>query len=143
MLLPQADALTISQKQIGGKRPVPSVGGSIGMDRVLMMPDIKVPAPRIMKKPKVYFIQIGFEAKLKSLPIIETLRKARIPIMQSLSKDSLSAQLAIAERIGIPYVIIFGQKEAMDGTMIVRNMENHSQETVKLAKLSEYLKHIK
>ncbi len=130
-------------KQIGGKRPVPSVGGSIGMDRVLLMGNVKIPPPRIMKKPKVYFIQIGFEAKLKSLPVIEMLRKARIPIMQSLSKDSLSAQLAIAEKTGIPYVIIFGQKEAIDGTVIVRNMENHSQETVKLPKLSEYIKHIK
>ena len=95
-----------------------------------------------MKKPKVYFIQIGFEAKLKSLTVIEMLRKARIPIMQSLSKDSLSAQLAIAEKMMVPHVIIFGQKEAMDETVIVRNMENRSQETVKLAKLPEYLKKI-
>lgn len=130
-------------KLIGGKKQIPAVGGSIGMDRVLMMPNAKAPTPRIMKKPKIYFIQIGFEAKLKSLTVIEMLRKARIPIMQSLSKDSLSAQLAIAEKSGIPYVIIFGQKEAMDGTVIVRNMENRSQDTVKLVKLSEYIKHIK
>lgn len=130
-------------KLVGGRKPVPAVGGSIGMDRVLMMPAAKAPLPRIMKKPKVYFIQIGFEAKLKSLSVIEMLRKARIPIMQSLSKDSLSAQLAIAEKIGVPQVIIFGQKEAMDQTVIVRNMENRSQETIKLEKLSEYLKHIK
>ena len=119
------------------------MGGAIGLDRVLMMPGVKAPAPRIMKKPKIYFIQIGFEAKLKSLSVIEVLRKAHIPIIQSLSKDSLSAQLAIAEKTAVPYVIIFGQKEAMDQTLIVRNMENRSQETVKLAKLSEYIKHIK
>ena len=130
-------------KLIGGKKPVPAVGGAIGLDRVLMMPGVKAPAPRIMKKPKIYFIQIGFEAKLKSLSVIEVLRKAHIPIIQSLSKDSLSAQLAIAEKTAVPYVIIFGQKEAMDQTLIVRNMENRSQETVKLAKLSEYIKHIK
>ena len=40
-----------------------------------------------MKKPKIYFIQIGFEAKLKSLSVIEVLRKAHIPIIQSLSVD--------------------------------------------------------
>lgn len=130
-------------KLIGAKKSVPAVGGAIGLDRVLMMPGVKAPAPRIMKKPKVYFIQIGFEAKLKSLSVIEVLRKARIPIIQSLSKDSLSAQLAIAEKTGVPHVIIFGQKEALDQTVIVRNMENRSQDTVKLDKLSEYLKNIK
>jgi len=130
-------------KLLGAKKPLPAVGGAIGMDRVLMLPQVKVPAPRIMKKPKVYFIQIGFEAKLKSLAIMEMLRHTRIPVMQSLSKDSLSAQLGVAEKTGIPYVIIFGQKEAVDQTVIVRNMETRSQETVKLDKLSEYLKKIK
>jgi len=96
-----------------------------------------------LKKPKVYFIQLGNEAKLKSFGIIEVLRKARVPIAQSLSKDGLAQQLAIAERSGAPYTIIFGQKEAMDDTVIARNMETRSQETVKLADLPDFVKHLK
>ena len=71
------------------------------------------------------------------------MRKARIPITQSLSKDSLAAQLGTAEKLEVPYSIIFGQKEAMDGTAIVRNMQTRSQETVEIGKLAEYLKEIK
>ena len=63
--------------------------------------------------------------------------------MQSLSKDSLSAQLAVAEKSGAPYVLIFGQKEAVEETVIVRNMETRSQETVKIAELANYIKHLK
>jgi histidyl-tRNA synthetase len=100
-------------------------------------------SPRIIKKPKIYFIQLGAEAKLKSLAIIEILRKAHIPIAQSLSKDSLGSQLAIAERLAIPYVLIFGLKEALNNSVIVRNMSNRSQETIKLSELLEYLKEIK
>jgi len=130
-------------KQLGNKKDIPAVGFSIGVDRVVESSWYKKLSPRILKKPKIYFIQLGNEAKLKSLNIIEILRKAHIPIAQSLSKDSLGAQLAIAEKLAIPYALIFGQKEALDGTVIVRNMSNRSQETVKLTKLLEYLKEIK
>ncbi|MEK7128751.1 MAG: histidine--tRNA ligase [Patescibacteria group bacterium] len=130
-------------RTLGGKRDVPAVGGSIGVDRVVLSPLGKPLSPRIIKKPKICFIQLGFEAKLKSLTIIEILRKARIPITQSLSKDSLAAQLGTAEKLEVPYSIIFGQKEAMDGTAIVRNMQTRSQDTVEIGKLAEYLKELK
>ena len=99
--------------------------------------------PRIVKKPKVFFIQLSFEAKLRSFEVIEILRKAKIPVMHSLSRDSLSAQLAMAERTKTPYAILLGQKEALDGTVIVRNMDTRSQDTIKIDKLAEYLKKIK
>lgn len=127
-------------KHLGAKRDIPAVGMAFGVERVMMMPWYKKLLPRIMKKPKMYFIQIGTEAKLKSLNVIEILRKAHIPIMQSISKDSLSQQLASAEKTALPYTLIFGQKEAIDETVIVRDMANRSQESVSIKKLPEYLK---
>jgi histidyl-tRNA synthetase len=130
-------------KELGAKKDLPAMGGSIGMDRIVEQPWFKDLSPRIMKKPKVYFIQVGLDAKLKSLNVIEILRKAHIPVMQALSKDSLSAQLAVAEKSGVPYTIIFGQKEAMDGTVMVRNMETRGQDCVPIAELHTYLKSLK
>ena len=130
-------------KQLGSKKDVPSMGAAIGVDRIIEAPWYKKLTPRIMKKPKIYFIQLGFEAKLKSLNVIEILRKAHISIAQSLSKDSLGAQLAIAEKLNVPYTIIFGQKEALENSVIVRNMQTRSQETVKLKNLADYIKELK
>ena len=130
-------------RQIGGKKDVPAVGFSLGVDRIVESKWYKKLTPRILKKPKIYFIQLGSEAKLKSLNIIEILRKAHIPIAQSLSKDSLGSQLAIAEKLNIPYALIFGVKEALENSVIVRDMGNRSQDTVKLNKLLEYLKELK
>lgn len=130
-------------KRMGSKKDVPAVGASIGVDRVFLSPNYKMSAPRIVKKPKIYFIQLGFEAKLKSLEVIEVLRNARIPVTHSLNRDSLSAQLAIAEKLKIPYAIIFGQKEALEGTVIIRDMVTRSQDTVKLEKLADFIKQIK
>jgi histidyl-tRNA synthetase len=130
-------------RMMGSKKDVPSVGTGLGMERIMMFPECKQIPPRIMKPPKVYFIQLGFEAKLKSLCVMEILRKAKIPVHQSVTKDSLGAQLGLAEKMEIPYCIIFGQKEAMDNTVIVRDMATHSQDTVKIDALSDYIRHLK
>lgn len=130
-------------RMLASKKDVPAIGVGIGVDRVIESPWYKKLTPRIIKKPKVYFIQLGFDAKLKSLNVIEILRKAHIPVAQALSKDSLGAQLAIAEKSGAPYALIFGQKEAIENSVIVRNMQTRSQETVPITKLLEYLKEMK
>ena len=130
-------------KEIGSKKEIPAIGASIGFDRILLLKDCNHLLPKIIKKPKFYFLQLGFEAKLKSLQIMEILRENKIPVYQNISKDTLSNQLAKASESNIPYCIIFGQKEAIDGTMIIKNMKNHSQQIIKIEKLAEYLKKLK
>jgi len=130
-------------KQLGSKKDIPAVGIAIGVDRVVEAPWFSNLCPRILKKPKIYFIQLGFDAKLKSLNVIEILRKGKVPIAQSISKDNLGAQLAVAEKLGMRYAIIFGQKEAMENSVIFRDMSNRSQDTVKLPNLLEYIKNLK
>jgi histidyl-tRNA synthetase len=98
---------------------------------------------KVFKSPKIYFIQLGFNAKLKSLEVIEILRKQKIPLAQGLIKDKLAPQLQIAENNNIPYTIIMGQKEAMENTVIFRDMATRSQETVAISALPEYLKKMK
>jgi len=130
-------------KQLGSKKDIPAMGVSIGVDRVVESVWCRKLCPRILKKPKIYFIQLGFDAKLKSLNVIEILRKGKVPIAQSISKDNLGTQLAVAEKLEMKYAIIFGQKEAMENSVIFRDMSNRSQETVKLTKLLEYIKDLK
>jgi histidyl-tRNA synthetase len=130
-------------KAMGHKKDVPAVGMALGVDRMLLCAGTEDIESKIQKKPKIFFIQLGFEAKLKSLQIIEELRKHKVPISQSLSKDSLGIQLGMAERMDIPYALIYGQKEAMDKEVIIRNMHTRSQETVKIDKLVEHIKKLK
>jgi histidyl-tRNA synthetase len=41
------------------------------------------------------------------------------------------------------YSIIFGQKEAIENSVIFRDMSNRSQETIKLPELLDYIKNLK
>lgn len=128
----------ILARKIGFKKELPAVGARIEIKDF----HGKAVCSRKIEKPLVCFVQIGIEAKLKSLQVIEMLRETKIPTYQSLSRDKLSSQLQIAENLKIPYAIIMGQKEAMENSVIVRSMANRSQETVFLPELPKYLKKI-
>jgi histidyl-tRNA synthetase len=94
------------------------------------------------RKPKLYFIQLGAEAKKKSLPIIDVLRRSNIYTHHSLDNNKLSEQLSFAQYLKVPYAIIMGHREALDGTVIVRDMDTQFQHTVLVDDLPLYLKEI-
>jgi histidyl-tRNA synthetase len=119
---------------------VPAVGVAMGVDRIMLeIPENKKQG-NAPKPPKIFFIQLGVEAKQRSLAIIEQLRKAKISVKHSLSKDNLKSQLKLANKLKAPYALIFGQKESLDNTIMLRDMDTASQETIPLSKLIDYLK---
>ena len=102
--------------------------------------------PKVYKelpKPKFYLIQLGREAKIKTLQVLELLRRERIPVGHLLGKDKLSAQLQGAEESKANYLIILGHKEALDGTVTIRNVATRAQDTIPMFDLPQYLKGIK
>lgn len=90
--------------------------------------------------PDIFFVQLGDLAKRRSFEILEMLREAEIEARESLGRDSIKLQLKIAERISARFAVILGQKEALDGTAIVREMASGIQETVSQEKLADFLK---
>jgi len=92
--------------------------------------------------PAVYIIQLGFGPKVRSLLLIDELRREGILVWQDLANDSLSAQLRDAENKGVAFVIIIGQKEYVDGTAIVRDMKARKQEAVPFNQLAKRIKKV-
>jgi histidyl-tRNA synthetase len=117
-----------------GGRPTPSVGVALGLERIVSLLKEK---NIIVKegKPEVFLAQIGELAKKKSLKIFDELVEAGIKISESLSKDSLSVQLGLANKLGVDLTLILGQKEAADGTILIRDMESGMQEIVDLTNI--------
>ncbi len=104
-----------------------------GVGAVAILTEKAAPArtPRVkLETPNTYIIQLGFGPKVRSLMIIDDLRRAGIPVIQDLANDSLSAQLRDAEARGVKHVIIIGQKEFVDKTVILRDMNARKQESV-------------
>ncbi len=110
------------------KNRVPAVGTVVTLKSTSKVPSRSPKAK--YGSPDVYVVQLGFGPKIRSLMIIDELRKAGIPVRHDLSSDSLSAQLREAEARGVRYTIIIGQKEFIDQTVILRNMRERSQENI-------------
>lgn len=92
------------------------------------------------KHPKVFFTHLGELAKRKGMMIVEELRKVGIETQEFLGRDSIKSQLKVAERVGAEIALLLGQKEALDGTIIVRETGLGVQETIPQDKLVEFLK---
>jgi histidyl-tRNA synthetase len=90
--------------------------------------------------PAIYFAHLGIEARRRALPVLEMLRGADIPVHQSLWHEQIGEQMAAARRLGTPYILIMGHKEAVEGTILVREVATNSQEAVLLPELTTYLK---
>jgi histidyl-tRNA synthetase len=128
-------------KILGGGE-VPAVGGAAGIERIVeLMKEKQVKLPK-EKKPKIFLAQIGELAKRKSLKIIEEFRKEKIPIYESIGKDSLKSQMKLADKLGVKYVLIFGQQEALNNEILLRNMETGKQKKLKLKNLIKEVKKI-
>ncbi len=125
---------------LGGPK-TPAAGWGLGIDRlILALKQNNINVPDISLKPKVFLVQLGDAAKRKSLVLFENLRKAGIEVKSSLGRDSIKSQLRIANRLGVKYTLIFGQKEALEGTIIIREMDTGIQETILLDKIVDAMK---
>jgi len=127
-------------KILSGK-PTPACGGAGGIERIIeLIKQQQIKFRMISPQPKVFLAQLGVLAKRKSLKLFEEFREAGISVTESFSRDSLKAQLRIADRLGVRYSLILGQKEALEGTIIVREMTTGKQEVAKLDKIVKEMK---
>lgn len=87
-------------------------------------------------KPQFYLIQFGLEAKLRSFVILRELYKAGVNVMHMIAKDKLSSQINIAENSGATHIILVGQKEALENSVVIRNNATRAQEIVPIPDLA-------
>lgn len=127
-------------EDLGGPPETPGIGMAMGIERVILAikeTGVEVsPAPT----PDVYLAQIGETARKRALSLFEELRKAGIAVASNISKNRLSDQLSLANKARARFTLILGQKEMSDNTIIVRDMDSGSQETIDQSKLVMTLK---
>lgn len=127
-------------KKIGHKKEIPCIGLTVVIKKQPAL--AKKIIIKNIKKPKFYLVQLGSTAKLKALNVVEILRKNKIPVYHSMTKDKITGQLTGAEYMHATHVLIIGQKEANENTVVVRDINTRAQETVPVNGIVEYLKKI-
>lgn len=124
--------------QLGGK-PTSGIGFSAGVERIieaLKQKQIKVTA---LPGPQIYIVQIGATARRKALLLFSRIQKLGYRVNAGFAKDSLKGQLRTADKLGAKIALIIGQREAFDGEVIVKDLDESSQETIKIERLDKVL----
>lgn len=113
-----------------GGEDTPAVGFSFGMERVAE----KVTKMNLNLEPKinkdVFLVQLGDLARRKVLKAFDKLIDTEITVGESVGRGSIKSQLRTANKVRAKLALIVGQKEAIDNTVIVRDMKSGMQETV-------------
>ena len=122
------------------KSKIPAVGAVVVLRNKKAPP--KMSEPRTKHTSSVFLVQLGFGPKIKSLLLIDELKLAGIPVYQNVMSDSLSEQLQQAEAKNAHYAVIMGQKEYVEGKVILRNLRLQTQENVLASNISEHLKRV-
>lgn len=126
-------------KLLGGKETA-ACGVACGVERIvnLIKPLKEIKARE--KKVNIFLAQVGELSRRKSLKLFEEFRKAKIKVAEAFHKDSLSLQLQIANKLKVDYTLILGQKEALRGEIIIREMESGRQKIIPLEKVVREMK---
>ena len=122
-------------ESLGGK-PTPAVGGALGIERIIAC----LGEYQTQQSVPVFVVQLGQKAKKKALFILQDLQKAKINVREAFGKESIGAQMKVAEKLGVKMVIIVGQKEVLDKVALIRNMDTGLQEIIPEARLLDEVK---
>lgn len=118
-----------------GGRPTPACGFGLGIERtILKIKENNIPITE-NDGDVIFLCQLGDQARRKIFTLFEEMRRAGYIVRQQFVKDSLKAQLEEANRIGSRFSLILGQKELLDGTIIIRDMESGTQEVIDYKKI--------
>ena len=125
--------------EVLGGRPTPAAGFALGLDRIVSrMRDLNVVVPS--QGIDVFVAQLGEQGKKRALAMFEELRKAGIKAGEAFAKEAIKAQMEIANRRNAKWALIIGQKEVLDGTAIIRDMDAGTQEIIDARKVVHEVK---
>jgi histidyl-tRNA synthetase len=123
-----------------GGEPTPAIGFAFGLDRLVTEMKRKHAKKYQSPQPRVFLAQLGVLAKKKSLQLFAEIEQAGILVAESFGRGGLKTQLRYANKLGVELTLIIGQQEAIDGTVIVKNMITGTQETITRAKIVNFIK---
>ncbi len=125
-------------QKVGHKRDNPGVGIKIFLKKKAVIKKISK-----LEKPVAFYIQLGDEAKHRSLELIEMLKNEKIFVHHMLGRDKFGSQFAHVERTKVPYVIIMGKKEFLENSVMIRENATRTQQTIPVHELAKHIKKIK
>jgi histidyl-tRNA synthetase len=121
-------------------KDTPACGAAAGIERIIHLMKLKGRKIQSSKPPQIFLDQVGELPKRKNLKIFEEFKKNKIKLAEAFHKDSLTSQLRMADRLAVKFVLILGQKEALEEKIIIREMKSGKQKIVPIKNVIREMK---
>jgi histidyl-tRNA synthetase len=118
-----------------GGHPTPAVGFALGVERILLEMEAAGIVQGGPDQKRVYVASLGEPARLAAFRLIEQLLDGGVGAVGAVDRDGIGSQLARADKLGVPYAVIIGQKEVREETVILRDMGSGAQEILPLGQV--------
>lgn len=120
-----------------GGTPTPGVGFGLGVERILLELEAEgIEAPE-SSSVQVYVAGIGEATNETVFKLSEELLNAGIGTVAGIDKGNVGNQIGKADKLGVQYALIIGDKELADGNVTVRNMSTGEQKSFVTDKVVE------
>lgn len=127
--------------QLGYDKPLPSLGASIGIERLLMLLEpMRASLPLPQQPPLHVVMPLAQQNQTVALFIADLLQAQNFCVDILLDGDSLKSMMRQANRMGAKYALLVGEEEQQTRTVTVKDMLSGAQERIPQTELVNYLK---
>jgi len=128
---------------IFGLKDVSGIGISFGLDRIYLVLEELGLFPEIVHTSlEVLCINFGRKESMVSLKLANQLRKHGIRADVYPSNAKMQKQMKYANNRNVPYVILIGEKEMINNSFVVKNMDSGEQNTFSLENPEVFFKNL-
>ena len=118
---------------------MPGVGFGLGIERLLLVMEangVEIPEP---DGASAFIAFMGERGRNYALKLTRELRDMGIKTEMDVLARNLKGQLKYADRIGAKYAVVIGDNELDEGVVILKDMANSTQESVKIENIKNVL----
>ena len=124
-------------RSLGGRDGVAACGFSFGLERLKLALDAEGRGPAGDRSLDVVVAPIDESDEPSATSIATRLRQAGLDVELDVRRRGVKANLRHADREGIPYVVIVGEREREAGHALLRDMESRSERLLDVDALVE------
>ncbi len=126
--------------EVFGGKPQPGIGFGSGMERIIHTMISQNIQPQENTNPFIYLIPLDKKSSDFCFLMMNTLRKARVPVDMDLEFKKIATSLQKANQLKAQFSLVIGSNEIESNTAKLKNMFSRTEETVPLNQLEKIIK---
>lgn len=122
-------------RALGARDQVPACGFSFGLERLKLALDAERRQPVVLRVVDVLVVPVEEADERGAIEAATRLRAAGLHVELDIRRRGVKANLRHADREGIPFAVIVGERERQAGRPLLRDLRTHAERAVDLETL--------